>query len=79
MCDKPSRILTETITGSDHPSDNLTCISNMLGYLQFSIPMCSRESNISKSDAEGISSILSFIAHDLRALSEVVDLKKSEK
>jgi hypothetical protein len=48
----------------------------MLGYLQFSIPIVSREYNILESDAEGISSILSFIKHDLRALSKVVELKK---
>ncbi len=74
------KILTETITGSDHPADNLLCISNMLRYIQFSIPItCDNQCcSPSKEDTEGLSSILSFIEHDIRALSEIVELK-SEK
>jgi hypothetical protein len=77
---KSFRILSEAITGSDCPADNLLCLSNILGYLQFSIPICSRDGFcISESDAEGISYILSLIEHDLRALSEVTELKIEEQ
>jgi len=73
------KILTETITGSDCPSDNLLCISRMLDYIQFSIPIVNGGYSISESDSEGLSSIISFIAHDIRELSKVVGFKKVEK